>query len=91
MALANKRDLEMQAHRILRGDLTISERGPREYRPEVPWALQGVLLRGMRAVGERHDTREDAERKHALAVKMGYLSPDVEVEYRDDGTYAPKH
>lgn len=90
MALQNKRDLEMQAHRILRGDLQIKEAGPKEYRPEVPEALRGVLLTGMRPIGERFDTREDAIRKHEMAVRMGYLAADVEVEYHDDGTYTPK-
>ena len=90
MAMVNKRDLESKAHLILRGDLTVKETGPREYRPEVPEVLKGVLLRGMRAFGPRYETREDAIRKHELAVKMGFLAPDVEVVYHDDGTYTPK-
>jgi len=94
MAMDNKRNLESQAHRILRGDLAIKECGPREYRPEVPDVLKGVLLRGAGNVWTnfmaRRETKEDAVRKHKLAVQLGYLSADVQVKYNDDGTYTPK-
>lgn len=62
-ALHNKRELESRAADILEGRITIKERGPLEFRPELPDGMRGYLFRNAR--DNRRHTRETEDEAQA--------------------------
>lgn len=66
-AIRNKRDIESRAIDVLEGRIKITERGPLEFRPEVPQDLKGYLLSDARDT--RRYTSETPEQAEARRRK----------------------
>lgn len=86
--LENKREIEKDSLNILAGKTKLHHgKESKEFRPELPDSMKGLLLRGLRGTARGFETVEDAKRKHKLAVQFGLLDKGVKVRYLDNGNY----
>lgn len=87
MAMEQKAHLESydQSARILEGTLSITERGPKELRPQVPEELRGALLWGMTNMNRPAKTKAEQIADFKRLQSIGYIAKDAPCRVYENG------